>query len=109
MLRSLNLFKANCSITRFQIGMIGFICMLNNKRIIVSMQDRKYFGYNTNICPKKIIPSGRTHYPLLVMDYDDLRQEKITREVSTNIESTLTLSLAIRATTKFSEGAVVTE
>jgi hypothetical protein len=43
------------------------------------------------------------------MDYDDLRRAKLTSEVSANIESSLTLSLALRAAARFSEGAVVTE
>lgn len=43
------------------------------------------------------------------MDYDDLRREKLQREVAANIESILTLSLALRVAAKFSNGAPVTE
>ena len=38
-----------------------------------------------------------------------LRREKLTNEVSANIESTLTISLALKAAAKFSEGAAITE
>ena len=43
------------------------------------------------------------------MDYDDLRRAKLKTEVSANIESILTLSLALRVAAKFSNGAAVTE
>ena len=43
------------------------------------------------------------------MDYDDLRRAKLKTEVSANIESILTPSLALRVAAKFSNGAAVTE
>src|SRR5437762_14111281 len=43
------------------------------------------------------------------MDYDDLRRAKLTDEVSANINTTLTLSLALKAAKKFSNGAAIAE
>lgn len=43
------------------------------------------------------------------MDYDDIRRAKITEEVSAQIESILTISLAFKAAAKFSNGASITE
>ena len=43
------------------------------------------------------------------MDHDVLRREKLTNEVSANIESTLTISLALKVAAKFSNGAAVME
>ena len=43
------------------------------------------------------------------MDHDVLRREKLMNEVSANIESTLTISLALKVAAKFSNGAAVME
>ena len=43
------------------------------------------------------------------MDHDDLRRAKLTEQVSANIGTTLTLSLAIKAAYKFSNGATIAE
>jgi hypothetical protein len=43
------------------------------------------------------------------MDYDDLKRAKLKNEVSANIESILTFSLAFKAATKFSNEAAITE
>jgi Phosphotransferase enzyme family len=44
-----------------------------------------------------------------IMDFDDLRREKITTQVTANLESTLTLSLALKAASRLSNGAAVSE
>ena len=43
------------------------------------------------------------------MDYDDLKREVLEKEISANIKSILTLSLALRVAAKFSNGVAVSE